>query len=214
MLCTPKPNGFADHYPVFKWLFHWEYTQHFQTNPDAERESVLDFKRLGSEVETRPNSLVASLVAQNLAHRWRSYLRLAWGRSDARDASGYLSHINIITLTASPWNWPLWAVLRILHAIGYDQIVPKACPPLCHFVPVGCSRVLLCLDLQKAAWHRAISSYRCQNCHLLHAAEIWVILDEGRLEEAHQVNMGLSENRVYSQWNSHLIGIMIINHWL
>ena len=26
MLCTPKPNGFADHYPVFKWLFHWECT--------------------------------------------------------------------------------------------------------------------------------------------------------------------------------------------
>ena len=21
---TPKTNGFADHYPVFKWLFHWE----------------------------------------------------------------------------------------------------------------------------------------------------------------------------------------------
>ena len=21
-----KPNGFADHYPVFKWRFHWEYT--------------------------------------------------------------------------------------------------------------------------------------------------------------------------------------------
>ena len=33
MLCTPKPNGFHDHYPVFKWLFHWAYTQHFQTNP-------------------------------------------------------------------------------------------------------------------------------------------------------------------------------------
>ena len=30
------PTGFADHYPVFKWLFHWEYTQHFQTNPNAE----------------------------------------------------------------------------------------------------------------------------------------------------------------------------------
>ena len=27
------PIGFADHYPVFKWLFHWDYTQHFQTNP-------------------------------------------------------------------------------------------------------------------------------------------------------------------------------------
>ena len=25
--CVPHfPNGFADHYPVFKWLFHWEYT--------------------------------------------------------------------------------------------------------------------------------------------------------------------------------------------
>ena len=22
------PNGFADHYPYEKWLFHWEYTQH------------------------------------------------------------------------------------------------------------------------------------------------------------------------------------------
>ena len=26
--------------------------------------------------------------------------------------------------------------------------------------------------------------------------------------------MGLSENRVYSQWNSNLIGIMIINQWV
>ena len=26
-----------DHYPVFKWLFHWEYTQHFQTNPFLSR---------------------------------------------------------------------------------------------------------------------------------------------------------------------------------
>ena len=27
------PNVFADHYPYEKWLFHWEYTQHIQTNP-------------------------------------------------------------------------------------------------------------------------------------------------------------------------------------
>ena len=26
MLGTPKPNGFADHYPNKTWLFHWEYT--------------------------------------------------------------------------------------------------------------------------------------------------------------------------------------------
>ena len=29
-----KPNGFADHYPYEKWLFHWGYTQHFQTYPN------------------------------------------------------------------------------------------------------------------------------------------------------------------------------------
>ena len=27
------PNGFADHSPYEKWLFHWGYTQHFQTYP-------------------------------------------------------------------------------------------------------------------------------------------------------------------------------------
>ena len=32
--CVPHfPNGFADHYPYEKWLFHWGYTQHFQTYP-------------------------------------------------------------------------------------------------------------------------------------------------------------------------------------
>ena len=31
------PNGFADHYPYEKRLFHWEYTQHFQTNPNTLR---------------------------------------------------------------------------------------------------------------------------------------------------------------------------------
>ena len=25
MVSSPKPNGFADHYPYEKWLFHWEY---------------------------------------------------------------------------------------------------------------------------------------------------------------------------------------------
>ena len=30
---TPKPNGFADHHPYEKWLFHWGYIPHFQTYP-------------------------------------------------------------------------------------------------------------------------------------------------------------------------------------
>ena len=37
MVSTPKPSLvlliIIHHYPVSKWLFHWEYTQHFQTNP-------------------------------------------------------------------------------------------------------------------------------------------------------------------------------------
>ena len=28
------PNGFADHYPYEKWLFHWENKPYFQTNPN------------------------------------------------------------------------------------------------------------------------------------------------------------------------------------
>ena len=34
------------------------------------------------------------------------------------------------------------------------------------------------------------------------------------LDKHVELHMSLSENRVYSQWNSHLIGIMIINHWV
>ena len=33
MLCTPFYPMVNDHYPYENWLFHWEYTQHFQTNP-------------------------------------------------------------------------------------------------------------------------------------------------------------------------------------
>ena len=35
------PNGFADHYPYEKWLFHWEYTQHFQTNPNLATQGLV-----------------------------------------------------------------------------------------------------------------------------------------------------------------------------
>ena len=46
MVSTPKPNGFADHYPVFKWLFHWEYTPYLmiesqEISRDATEESPI-----------------------------------------------------------------------------------------------------------------------------------------------------------------------------
>ena len=54
------PNGFADHYPYEKWLFHWEYTQHFQANPQdtdtwskkvaAENEVCYVYLRAGTSV--------------------------------------------------------------------------------------------------------------------------------------------------------------------
>ena len=31
--CVPLNPMVNDHYPYEKWLFHWEYTQHFQTHP-------------------------------------------------------------------------------------------------------------------------------------------------------------------------------------
>ena len=43
-----------DHYPVFKWLFHWEYTQHFQTNP-YETVGDLPFQDRPGAVESSPN---------------------------------------------------------------------------------------------------------------------------------------------------------------
>ena len=46
--CTPKPNGFADHYPVFKWLFHWEYTL-FSDKPKYTGESLGEPLTSGSE---------------------------------------------------------------------------------------------------------------------------------------------------------------------
>ena len=52
------PNGFADHYPVFKWLFHWEYTQHFQTNPYIIRKLSRNSSR-----KTRHVTMEASEVA-------------------------------------------------------------------------------------------------------------------------------------------------------
>ena len=51
-------------------------------------------------------------------------------------------------------------------------------------------------ELESASFRREKD---VQSCFLLH-------------DPKNQV--GLSENRVYSQWNSHLIGIMIINQWV
>ena len=48
------PNGFADHYPVFKWLFHWEYTQHFQTNPYVVRHLFLSHSFLFARAYRTP----------------------------------------------------------------------------------------------------------------------------------------------------------------
>ena len=44
MVSTPKPNGFHDHYPVFKWLFYWEYSL-FSDKPIS---SIGNYKWWGS----------------------------------------------------------------------------------------------------------------------------------------------------------------------
>ena len=42
---------------------------------------------------------------------------------------------------------------------------------------------------------------------------IWLVVT-GTMEFSLTFHMGMFENRVYSQWNSHLVGTMIINHWV
>ena len=72
------PNGFADHYPVFKLLFHWEYTQHFQTNPSSVRQ-VSRFPENGVRevhfAEASQGLLGTSLSTMALPLRWRDMAR-------------------------------------------------------------------------------------------------------------------------------------------
>ena len=44
------PNGFADHYPYEKWLFHWEYTQHFQTYPYSSKPTFFGYTHYKSTI--------------------------------------------------------------------------------------------------------------------------------------------------------------------
>ena len=52
MSCTPKPNGFADHYPYEKWLaiIGNIYTQHFQvqTHTNYASNESLDPKKFAT----------------------------------------------------------------------------------------------------------------------------------------------------------------------
>ena len=55
------PNGFADHYPYEKLLFHWEYTLHFQTNPfgsnfgSIKKKTALSFEMMCLHLGRRPS---------------------------------------------------------------------------------------------------------------------------------------------------------------
>lgn len=155
----PKPRPQVPR-PQVPPCLHWRQ----QTKMTGNRCSISRDRAL-----TRRNSKNAAnqnCCAKLRAHRW-SDLRLALGRSDARYDTGYLSHINIyiyiyiytyiyiyninIIVYVTDGITMKLASVKNLQANRYDQIVPTACPPLFYFVPVGCSRVLLCLDLQKAA---------------------------------------------------------------
>ena len=58
----------------------------------------------------------------------------------------------------------------------------------------------------------------CLNASFKHPAKPWVrwmwCWETVRCCPIPLRHLGMSENGVYPQWNSHLIGIMIINHWV
>ena len=99
MVSTPKPNGFADHYPVFKWLFHWEYTLFsdkpmFQFPGDA-----TDRGRTGNDkvhVRLSIHEDVATLHHQHLMGWWPREL-MAWTHWK-HVCILYLYYIHIIVL--------------------------------------------------------------------------------------------------------------------
>ena len=87
---TPKVNGFADHYPYFLWLFHWEYTQHFQTNPYHPMTFMVIFGRCTARMEiggsgnwTRKKRLVLFLD-----------LKPFWGDTSS-DTFTYIKYIHV-----------------------------------------------------------------------------------------------------------------------
>ena len=58
------PNGFADHYPVFKWLFHWEYTL-FSDKPKT--------LRLRQDWARNPNDNNDVRWQAIMGQNWKSY---------------------------------------------------------------------------------------------------------------------------------------------
>ena len=59
------------------------------------------------------------------------------------------------------------------------------------------------------AWAESLFEYTCRLRAVPRSSDHWKIASVPLY-----VYLGLSENEVYSQSNSHLIGIMIINHWV
>ena len=82
MLCTPKANGFADHYPVFKWLFHWEYSL-FSDKP------IYNNGKIRHKITkiTQKSSNVLQTITKN---KWIVFF---FGNPQARIAAGHVGMI-------------------------------------------------------------------------------------------------------------------------
>ena len=84
-----------DHYPYFLWLFHWEYTQHFQTNPLHTSHAIA--------------SVLSFPTSPWLCRQWRSHQT----HSRHRRVQRYLQHLpGALEIDEHHWklvkahNWP------------------------------------------------------------------------------------------------------------
>ena len=96
-----------------------------------------------------------------------------------------------LLFVSSPEGNSVWLAEGIL-------VVSRSLPPLAAFI-----KALPPLAIRTKA-------PRCDRCHARRIPHTkgcsnWILLC---------LEMGMSENGVYPQWNSHLVGIMIINHWV
>ena len=96
MVSTPKPNGFADHYPVFKWLFHWGYTP-FSDKPisfQAKYISESFHRRRHSKTWSKPPQPLPPNVAWPLDD-WNSFMQ-CWERSLPGHKLTYTRYMRLI----------------------------------------------------------------------------------------------------------------------
>ena len=155
-------------------------------------------KQIMSIVETK-SCISWSLFTKEIQHAQRGQRDVSFTRDWKRSGYDIWSMI-----------YDIWYMIYDIWYMIYDMIFPWWFTKFYQILPIFISYLSNPL-LWSLGWWSQESKLHCR-CHMQcsKGAPSW---QERRWElwklKSFFQHMGLSENRVYSQWNSHLIGIMI-----